>query len=124
MFKRLKLVEIIKNIGMKKEDWEDYKKEQFAEIEEVDKYFEKSEKKVKPKLTDKEREYLSVVIKPFRNDVDFIKKRSYISTKRREVEYIAMDLGIEDVCLPVFEKGKYYQGLEEEREYTLEELGL
>lgn len=124
MFKELTLLEIVKNIGMKKEDWEDYKKEQFAEIEEVDKYFEELEKKVKPKLTDEEKEYLSAVIKPFRNKVIFIKKRGFVSSIRGVKEYITIDLDIEDVCLPLFEGGKHYQGLEIGREYKLEELGL
>lgn len=117
------LLELVKDCKCSKEKWEDYKKCQLQEIEEVDKYFKEKEKEEqKPKLTDKEREYLSAVIKPFRDKINFIVKRSFpiIYVK----EYIRIDLAKESVCLPLFEKGKYYQGLEEDREYTLEELGL
>ena len=119
------LLDLVKECKCSKEEWEDYKKEQFEEIEEVDKYFEELEKKKqKPKLTDKEREYLSAVIKPFRDKVEFIIKRSFTTATTGKVEYIGIDLEKDDVCLPIFEKGKYYQGLELEREYDLEELGL
>lgn len=124
MFKTLKLIEIVKITGMKKENWEDYKKKRFAEIEEVDKYFEELEKGKKPKLTDEEREYLSAVIKPFRDKVNFIKKRSFMSLTNGVKEYIDIDLKRDDIDLPLYEEGKYYQGLKLEREYTLEELGL
>lgn len=117
------LLRLEKDFKYSKEEWEKERFEILKEIEEVDKYFEELEKK-RPKLTVEEKAYLSAVIKPFRDRVEFIKKRSFSTTKRGKVEYIAMDLGTDDVCLPVFEKGKYYQGLELDREYDLEELGL
>ena len=118
------LLDFVKDCKCSKEDWEKYKKEQFEEIEEVDKYFEELEKKEqKPKLTDKEREYLSAVIKPFRDKINFIKKRK-LRLSPGFKEHIVINLKTEIVFLPFFEKGKYYQGLEEERKYTLEELGL
>ena len=117
------LLELVKDCEYSKEEWEDYKKEKFEDIKEVDKYFEELEKKEqKPKLTDKEREYLSAVIKPFRDKINFIIKRSFPFVYVEE--YICIDLTKERVCLPLFEEGKYYQGLELDREYDLEELGL
>ena len=119
------LLGLVKDCKCSKEEWEDYKKCQLQEKEEVDKYFKEKEKEEqKPKLTDKEREYLSVVINPFRNKVNFIKKRGGITLTMSDKEFIVVDLGIEDISFPIFEKGEYYQGLEAEREYSLEELGL
>ena len=73
-----------------------------------------------PILTEEEREYLSAVIKPFRNEVLNIKKKSnylaWISIVMKDREIIK---------LPFFEKSsEMYKGMELNREYTLEELGL
>lgn len=70
-------------------------------------------------LTDEEREYLSSVIRPFRKEVKSICKLSYVS----EQIVIQMQSGIE-IKLPCFKKGTMYQGMEEDKRYTLEELGL
>lgn len=77
----------------------------------------------KPILTEKEREYLSYVIKPFRNKIRYIHKFDCFSSTK---EYI---LGSTEYpgCyleLPPFESGTMYRGMEWGREYTLEELGL
>ena len=73
-----------------------------------------------PILTEEEREYLSAVIKPFRNEVLNIKKKSnylaWISIVMKDQEIIK---------LPFFEKSsEMYKGMELGKEYTLEELGL
>lgn len=72
-------------------------------------------------LTDKEKAYLSAVIKPFRKDVAYIEKCIFsmdtyyvqISTKTNE-----------DINLPNFRIKSMYTGMKENRRYTLEELGL
>ena len=70
-------------------------------------------------LDDAEKRYLRGVIRPFRNEVKSICKLSYVS----EQIVIQMQSGIE-IKLPCFKKGTMYQGMEEDKRYTLEELGL
>lgn len=73
-------------------------------------------------LSDKEREYLSAVIKPFRDRVEFIMK-DYIDDDKKEYIEIAIKDEV-SILLPYFKKSTMYAGMEEVREYTLEELGL
>lgn len=74
-------------------------------------------------LTDKEKAYLSAVIKPFRKNVECIEK---IKTYSGGKEYISITMKkYYDSCeLPVFKKGTMYKGMETDKAYTLEELGL
>nr|DAS65693.1 MAG TPA: hypothetical protein [Bacteriophage sp.] len=74
-------------------------------------------------LTDKEEAYLSAVIKPFRKDVEWIEK---IKRYDGENEFIHITVKRnEDCCkLPTFKKGTMYKGMEANKVYTLEELGL
>ena len=83
---------------------------------------------VKEVLDVKEKEYLSAVIRPFKNRIRSISKKHYF-----EYEYISIsmfdipndNLGIEDnPDLPLFKKGKMYKGMKLDKEYTLKELGL
>ena len=76
-----------------------------------------------PILDEEERKYLSAVIKPFRNRTEVIAKLLDCDEKR---EYIAVGCNtIQDsFSLPRFEKGTMYKGMELNKEYTLEELGL
>ena len=75
-----------------------------------------------PILDDIERKYLSTVIKPFRKRIKSIKKTAYPSNSA--FISIAMDKR-EHVFLPVFELNSgMYQGMKNNKEYTLEELGL
>ena len=75
----------------------------------------------KPILDDIEKEYLSNVIKPFRDRVEYIIKNSAYSP----IEWITIkykDGGATN--LPLFEKGTMYQGMEVNKKYSLEDLGL
>lgn len=72
-------------------------------------------------LTDKEKAYLSAVIKPFRNNVMFIRKRR---SALNEKEFILIELKNNRFSLPYFEGNTMYKGMEEDKQYTLEELGL
>ena len=74
----------------------------------------------KPILDEKEKEYLSAVIKPFRDKVISISKKS---ANYGEFIDIVIDEA-EDIYLPYFKPGKMYQGIGVNSEYTLEELGL
>lgn len=82
------------------------------------------EEEYKPNiLDDVEKAYLSAVIKPFRKDIEYIVKFKRYSDKK---EYIYMTMKKDDdyCALPVFEKGTMYKGMELNKRYTLEELGL
>ena len=73
-------------------------------------------------LDDVEKRYLSAVIRPFRKRVDSIIKIS--DPLGYDKEYIFIKLDEDSFSLPYFEAGTMYQGMELERAYTLEELGL
>ena len=76
-------------------------------------------------LNEKEKEYLSNVIKPFRDRVNYI-----IKTENSLGEYIAINSRVytgwrlDVTLLPEFEKGSMYKGMEINKRYNLEELGL
>ena len=74
----------------------------------------------RPLLDSTEREYLTSVIRPFRKEVTVIKKLGTPAGK----EYILIILKDDCMSFPSFEKGKMYKGLELEKRYTPEELGL
>lgn len=76
-----------------------------------------------PILDDVEKAYLSAVIKPFRKDIEYIEKfkSNYVG---KEYIYIVMKKD-DDYCkLPRFFKGTMYKGMEVNKNYTLEDLGL
>lgn len=73
-------------------------------------------------LDEVEKEYLSNVIRPFRDKVEYIMEVTSWPCVGKE--YIKIRLIEEGMGLPYFEKGSMYKGMEEEKEYTLEELGL
>ena len=67
-----------------------------------------------------EKKYLSEVIRPFRKEVTVIKKLETPAGK----EYILIILKDDSMSFPSFKKGRMYKGLELEKRYTPEELGL
>ena len=89
----------------------------------------------KPILDEKEKEYLSNIIKPFRNRVIYIAKSETVTTyenpnaKIYECIYIMYKDSSKKrnpyyMGFPRFEKGTMYKGMELKKEYTLEQLGL
>ena len=80
----------------------------------------------KPILDEKEKEYLSAVIKPFRKHIINIRKIQNYEYEFIEIVIYRTDEGAscEVISFPYFNKGKMYQGMGVNREYTLEELGL
>lgn len=92
-----------------------YLKEQLKQLKE-----ENKKEKNKPILDDAEKEYLSAVIRPFKNKVKYIRKRG-----ASRGEYIVIEiLNNSAIILPYFEKGTMYEGMKVDKEYTLKELGL
>lgn len=72
-----------------------------------------------PILNDVEKAYLSAVIKPFREEVETIEKTSFSG-----YEQLQISDGDTIMAFPCFEKGTMYKGMEVDKDYTLEELGL
>lgn len=78
-------------------------------------------------LSEKEKEYLKSIIRPFKDRVEYIEKKSigtlyFIAIA---IKSIAIDCSIETIYLPYFEpESKMYEGMELNEEYTLKELGL
>ena len=74
-------------------------------------------------LDEAEKRYLRGVIRPFRDKVEHIKKIKSIIYE--DSDYI--NIYIEDnnsITFPYFESGKMYKNMENNKKYTLEELGL
>lgn len=81
----------------------------------------------KPILDEVEREYLDAVVKPFRNKVISITKLD--SEEMNGYEYICIEH--REVCneryfisLPCFKKGTIYKGMETDKAYSMEDMGL
>ena len=75
----------------------------------------------KPILDNIEKNYLSNIIKPFRNRIDYITKVNLAN--RREYILIKMK-NYEKISLPFFTAGTMYKGMQSDKEYTLDELEL
>ena len=79
------------------------------------------EKKYYPTiLTEKEKAYLSAVVKPFKGKVKTVEKVSFGG----EEEYLKILFEMDLMSLPFFAKGTMYKGMEANKRYTLEDLGL
>lgn len=71
-------------------------------------------------LDDAEKRYLKAVIRPFKNRVINIRKRESYDNSY----YIFIGLYDCNITLPMFKKGTMYNGMEEDKRYTLKELRL
>ena len=75
-----------------------------------------------PVLDDVEKEYLSAVIKPFRKNIEYIRKNK---SAYKDKQFISIGFYDEDyMYFPFFENDAMYKCMELGRKYTLEELGL
>lgn len=71
-------------------------------------------------LDEEEKKYLSAVIKPFKDKIDSISK-----TRQAPGDYIQIYFYNNDcITFPYFEKDTMYKGMELNKNYTIEELGL
>ena len=82
-------------------------------------------------LSEKEKEYLKSIIRPFKDRVVSIEKKKNINSEGTFyyigiiVKHIAIDCFSEAIYLPYFKpESKMYEGMELNKEYTLKELGL
>lgn len=92
-----------------------YLKKQLKQLKE-----ENKKEKNKPILDDVEKEYLSAVIRPFKNRISDIVKINFDSEK----SYIVIHINSESFYFPYFKKGTMYEGMEADKKYTLKELCL
>ena len=74
-------------------------------------------------LDEAEKRYLRGVIKPFKDKVKYIKKCDFSDTENIEIG-IKKNSYIWKLSLPPFEKDMMYKNMEDDKQYTLEELGL
>lgn len=73
-------------------------------------------------LDEEEKEYLSHVIRPFRDRIKSIVKCPYFDGKKYWIDINL--IREESMSFPIFNKNTMYKGMELDKEYTLEELGL
>lgn len=75
----------------------------------------------RPLLDSTEREYLTSVIRPFRKKVtEIVKIRDPLCRR----DFIRITVELDYICLPQFEIGTMYKGMEYDKIYKPEELGL
>ena len=82
---------------------------------------------VEPILDEAEKRYLSAVIRPFRNRVQYIAKIFADDACVYRINcyiFIHFNDGSDDMDFPLFNESKMYKGMAINRPYTLKELGL
>ena len=75
-----------------------------------------------PVLTDEEKEYLSYVIKPFRDRIKHFYKWTCADCDIEQIMAPCTDHS--HLAFPVFEKNTMYKGMVPNKKYTLDDLGL
>lgn len=78
-------------------------------------------------LTKEEKEYLSKVIKPFKNRVCYIIKYKKLFSPEEYIQIRVKSYDnelYEDIYLPVFVEGSMYKNIKACHKYSLKELGL
>jgi len=80
---------------------------------------------VQPVLDNIEKKYLSDVIRPFKNKIEYISKIVDWAHRCFIVIYLKTNGHQEQICLPHFsENSNMYKGMAFEKLYTLKDLGL
>ena len=77
-------------------------------------------------LDDAEKRYLRGVVRPYK-DVKSIQKYIFFDKKLAKIQIFVLDIrgtGCWSIDLPPFEKDTMYKNMEDNKSYTLEELGL
>lgn len=77
-------------------------------------------------LSDAEREYLKMVLKPFHDEVEYVEKfwEHFAEGECYSKEFLFIKVSDGQLSFPYFATGKMYAGMERDREYKLEELGI
>lgn len=88
-------------------------------------HYQISKEKTNSVLDPAEKRYLTNIIKPFRDQVIAIAKRSANYGEFIDIMIDEGDIGdCGNIYLPYFKPNSMYKGMKVNREYTLEELGL
>lgn len=74
-------------------------------------------------LDDIERAYLKAVFKPFASRIKYVKKIGLWKGKEY-IKVLTTDSEGDNAYLPMFKAGTMYKGMEPNKAYTLEELGI
>lgn len=77
-------------------------------------------------LDEAEKRYLRGVVRPYK-DVKSIQKYIFFDKKLAKIQIFVLDIrgtGCWSIDLPPFEKNAMYKNMEDNKDYTLEELGL
>ena len=76
-----------------------------------------------PILTDEERRYLRKIIEPYRDKVESIEKigSEYLDSDN---DFIVVHLVEDSISLPILNTSFKFKGMEANKKYALEELGL
>ena len=98
-----------------------YKNLDIIKVERPVKYVTAFER-VEEILDEAEKEYLKAVIKPFRKKIKYIQKTKIFMENEAYIEIATKD--DDTACLPSFDQDKMYKGMEVDKKYSLEELGL
>lgn len=75
-------------------------------------------------LDETEKRYLYNIIKPFRNRVTYIIKKECYEYEYISIEYKEVGISTYYIQLPNFKPNTMYKGMEIDKDYTLNELGL
>lgn len=82
-------------------------------------------------LSEKEKEYLKSIIRPFKDRVEHIEKKKNINSEGTfyfiaiAIKSVVIDCLSETIYFPYFKpESKMYEGMELNKKYTLKELGL
>lgn len=77
-------------------------------------------------LDDIEREYIKFVLKPFHEEVSYVEKLvdNLIDDGSYSKEYLYVKLHDGQFVFPDFDSGKMYIGMETDKKYKLDELGI
>ena len=102
---------------------EDFKSKSYGKIMKIEEPEYITVYENKEILDEAEKRYLRGVIKPFKDKVKYIKKCDFSDTKNIEIG-IKKNSYIWKLSLPPFEKDMMYKNMEDDKQYTLEELGL
>ena len=73
-------------------------------------------------LDEAEKRYLRGVIRPFRNRIKYVRKIKSFDKSRNFLQILLNN--DEGITFPYFKSNTMYKGMKEDKEYSLEELGL
>lgn len=79
-----------------------------------------------PILDDVEREYLKAVFKPFASRIKYVAKQRCegIWVGMEYIKVLMEDPDGDSTCFPTFKAGTMYKGMDPNKAYTLDELGI